>query len=177
MNMSKRNEWDALGEKGQFQMCCGCIVEAAHNKGLRVDPLAHVGGCWERVAGKVDASELDLPLLVYKCAAAELQQVGRHERKAAAAADFEIEGADGDGLGSVLDLVAGVGSVENEAVTRVDFGVFYAALDAVNKKIVDGLAVGLTRRELAADCGMSHTAVSKRLYKMRGALAVCMGEV
>lgn len=168
--MSKRNEWDALGEQGQYKMCVGCVVKVAHARGIKVDPLEHVGGTWERVAVKVDAWEEDLPLLVWGCAAAELQQVKRHDAKAAACADFEIMGADGDALGSVLDTVAGVGSVENEAVLRVDFSRFYDALDAVNKRIVDGLGYGKTRRELAAECDMSHTAISKRLYKMRAAL-------
>lgn len=171
MKMSKRKEWDALGETAQFKMCCGCIVEVAHDKGVKVDPLAHVGGVWERVAVKVDSADIDLPLLVWKCAAAELQQVGRHERKAAACADFEVMGADGDALGSVLDTVAGVGSVENEAVLRVDFSRFYDALDAVNKKIVDGLALGYSRHKIAPTVNMSTTAVNKRLYKMRAALA------
>lgn len=172
--MTKRNEWDALGENGQYKMIIGCIVQAAQKRGIKVDPLAHVGGVFIRVAEQLDASEMDLLMLVWKCAAAELQQYGRHERKAAAAADFEVQGADGGALGSVLDLIAGAGSVENEAVTRVDFSRFYAALDAANKRIVDGLAVGRTRRELAGDCEMSHTAVSKRIYKMRAALAACM---
>lgn len=149
----------------------GRNVQVARDKGVRVDPLEHVGGVWERVAGKVDASELDLPLLVWKCAAAELQQVKRHEDKAAACADFEVVNADGDALGSVLDTVAGVGSVENEAVLRVDFSRFYDALDAVNKKIVDGLALGYSRRKIAPTVSMSTTAVNKRLYKMRAALA------
>lgn len=173
--MSKRNEWDALGETGQFQMCCGCIVQAARNKGVKVDPLAHVGGCWERVAGKVDATDEDLRLVVYKAAAAELQQVARHERKAAAAADFDVQGADGDRLGSVLDLVAGADSVENEAVLRVDFSRFYVALDAVNQQIVEGLALGRSMREIAPTVGMTHRAISKRVAKMRAALAPVMG--
>lgn len=171
MKMSKRKEWDALGDRAQWQMCIGCIVQVARDKGVRVDPLEHVGGVWERVAGKVDASELDLPLLVWKCAAAELQQVKRHSDKAAACADFEVVNADGDGLGSVLDMVAGVGSVENEAVLRVDFGRFYDALDDVNKKIVDALALGLVRREIAPTVSMTPTAVTKRIHRMRAALA------
>lgn len=173
--MSKRKEWEALGEQAQYKMCMGCIVKVAHDKGVKVDPLEHVGGVWERVAGKVDASELDLSLLTWKCARAELQQVGRRERKAAAAAEYEIMGAEGDGPGSVLDMVAGVGSVENEAVTRVDFGRFFDGLDAVNRRIVNGLGVGMTRRQLGAACGMSHAAINKRVNKMRAALAVCMG--
>ena len=174
--MSARTEWKAMSEQAQFKMCVGCIIKAARTMGIKVDPLEHVGGTWERVAGKVDDAEgVDLPLVVWKCASAELQQVRRHERKAAAAADYEVFGADGDGLGSVLELVAGAGSVENEAVTRVDFSRFYAALDAVNKRIVDGLGYGKTRRELADDCGMSHAAVSKRLYKMRAALVPYIG--
>ena len=172
--MSKRNEWDALGENGQYKMIICCIVEAAKAHGINVDPLAHVGGVFIRVAEQLDETPYDLPLLCWRCAFAELQQVARHERKAAACADFEVRGADGDALGSVLELIAGAGSVENESVTRVDFSRFYATLDAVNKKIVDGLAVGLTRRELAGDCEMSHTAVNKRIYKMRAALAACM---
>lgn len=168
--MSKRIEWEALGEQGQFQICVRCIGKAAHRLGVKVDPLAHVGGVWERVAVAVDAAEVDLALLVWRCAVLELQQVGRHERKAAACSDFEVKGADGDALGSVLDTVAGVGSVENEAILRVDFSRFYAALDSVNKKIVDGLAVGKNRRELGAEVGMSGTAVEKRLKKMRAAL-------
>lgn len=169
--MSKRNEWDALGDRAQWQMCIGCIVKVAHARGIKVDPLEHVGGVWERVAVKVDAWEEDLPLLVWGCAAAELQQVKRYEDKAAAAADFEVMGADGDALGSVLELVAGVGSVENEAVLRVDFSRFYDALDAVNKRIVDGLAIGKTQTEIAPEVEMSQRAVSKRLCRMRAALA------
>lgn len=172
--MSKRDKWDALGENGQYKMIIGCIVEAAKARGIKVDPLAHVGGVFIRVAEQLDETPFDLPLLCWRCAFAELQQYGQHERKAAAAADFEVQGADGAGLGSVLELIAGAGSVENEAVTRVDFSRFYAALDAVNKRIVDGLAVGLTRRELAGDCEMSHTAINKRIYKMLAALAACM---
>ena len=173
--MSKREEWNALGEQAQWKMIIGCIVEVAHDKGVKVDPLAHVGGVWERVAVKVDSADIDLPLLVWKCAAAELQQVKRHECKAAAAADFEIKGADGDGLGSVLDLVAGVGSVENEAVTRVDFSRFYALLDAVNKRIVGELAEGYTHQEIATSVKMTQEAVSKRVRRMRPLLAICMG--
>jgi hypothetical protein len=168
--MSKRIEWDALGEQGQYRMCIGCIVKAARARGIKADPLEHVGATWERVAVKVDAWEDDLPLLVWKCADAELHQVKRHERKAAACADFEIEGADGDALGSILDTVAGVGSVENEAVLRVDFARFHDALDAVNKRIVDGLALGLSVREIAPTVNMTHTAINKRVARMRSAL-------
>ena len=173
--MSKRQEWDTLGEREQYKMIIGCVVEAARNRGMKVDPLAHVGGVWVRVAEKLDDAEIDMRLLVYRCASVELQHAERHERKAAACADFEVMGAEGDGLGSVLDMVAGVGSVESEAVTRVDFAAFYETLDAVNKRIVDGLSLGMTRRELAADCRMSTTAIGKRVCKMRAALAACMG--
>jgi hypothetical protein len=172
--MTKRNEWDALGENGQYKMIIGCIVQAAQKRGIKVDPLAHVGGVFIRVAEQVDETELDLRLLCWKCAASELQQYGRHERKAAAAADFEVQGADGAALGSVLELIAGAGSVENEAVLRVDFSRFYAALDAVNKKIVDGLALGYSRCKIAPTVKMTPPAVTARIHKMRAALAVCM---
>ncbi len=172
--MSARSEWNALTEQAQFRMCVGCIVEVARDKGGRVDPLEHVGGTWERINAKLDDADIALPLLAYKAAAAELQQAGRHERKATAAADFEVRGADGDALGSVLDTVAGVGSVENEAVTRVDFSRFFATLDTINQHIVNAMAAGMTQEEVAPSMCMSQSAVSKRLRKMRTALAVCM---
>ena len=172
--MSARTEWETMSEQAQMRMITGCVVKAAHKRGARVNPLDYAGDTWLRVMDKLDM-EKDLVLICMDAAEMALQKGLRHERKAAACADFEVMGADGNRLGSVLDLVAGCGSVENEAVTRVDFGVFFAALDAVNQQIVEGLALGRSMREIAPEIGITHTAINKRVAKMREMLTVCMG--
>lgn len=171
--MSARTEWEALNEQDQMRMITGSICKAAHNKGLRVDPLAHAGDTWMRVMDKLDANK-DLPLIVMDAAEMALQKAMRHERRAAACADFEVQGADGDTARSVLEIIAGVKNVEEQAITRADFSAFLAGLDGINRKIVDGLASGFSAREIAQTVSMTHTAVNKRIHAMRAVLAPCM---
>ncbi len=173
--MSAKTEWEALSEQAQYKMLLGCIVKAAQKRGAKVNPCDYAGDTWLRVMEKLDDADCDLPLLVYRAAQMALQKAFRHDKKYAAAADYEIKSKDGDGMGSVLELIAGAGSVENEAVTRVDFSVFYAALDAVNREIVNGLGAGYSAREIAPSVNMTHTAVNNRVARMREALRPCMG--
>lgn len=171
--MSKRHEWESLSEQAQFKMICGCVCKAAHKRGVKIDPCELSGDTWLRVQDKLDADK-DLLLIVMDAAEMALQKALRHDKKYLDADDYDVKGADGEALGSILDLIEGAGSVEAEAVTRVDFSVFYAALDATNKSIVNAKAVGLTQERIAPLVHISQSAVSSRLRRMRTALAACM---
>lgn len=172
--MSARAKWNALTEQSQYGLIVGCICRTAKLHGVSAgDPLSHVGDTWLRVMDKLDEDK-DLRLIVMDSAWAALQKAYRQDKRYADAANFEVKDADGVADCSVLDLVAGGGSVENEAVVRVDFGVFYDALDAINKQIVDGLAVGLTYREIAPTVNLTHGAVGARIGRMRETLTACM---
>ena len=97
--------------------------------------------------------------------------------KYADADNFTVAGADGDGLGQVLDMVAGSGSVEAEAILRVDFGRFYDTLDASNKKLVSGRAAGYLFREIGPTLPkkMSHAAMEHRLSRLEKRVASFIG--
>ena len=171
--MTARAQWEAMSEQGQLKMIIGCIVTAARTNHMSVNPLDHVGDTYIRLIEKLD-QDRDLPLIVTRAAGAALQKAHWQDKKFADADNYEIKSADGESLGGILELIAGAGSVENEVVTRIDFGRFYKQLDGINKQIVNGLAVGLVRREIASTVNMTTTAVTMRVHKMRETLRQCM---
>lgn len=177
MSKKAREDWKSLGERGQFKMILGSVAKAAKKRGVSVNPADYAGETWIRVEERLDGAEEDLPLLVFKAAYNALQQMARQDRKFAAADNTPVKGADGDELGGVLDMVAGVGSVENEAVLRVDFSRFYEALDECNKRIVNGRAAGLYFREIAPllPKEMSRAAMEKRLDVMKTVAGAFLG--
>lgn len=171
--MTARAQWEDMSEQDQLRMIIGCIVKAAHAKHMTGNPLDYVGDTYIRLTEKLD-EDRDLPLIVTCAAGAALQSAYRHDKKFTDADNSKIQSADGETLGGILELIAGAGSVENEVVTRIDFGNFYEQLDCINKRIVNGLAVGRVRREIAPAVNMTASAVTKRIHNMREALRRCM---
>lgn len=169
--MSKREEWQALDEKAQFRMICGCIVQAAKKRGASVNPVDYAGETWIRTEERLDGAAEDLRLVVYKAAYAALERAAYQDRKFAAADNFPVRSADGDELGNVLDMVTDGGSVEAVAILRADFGRFFDGLDECNKRIVNGRAAGYTFREIAPalPVKLSQPAMTKRLGVMEKA--------
>ena len=164
--MSKRNEWDGLGEAGQYRMILGTVAKVAKRSGLSVNPADYAGETWLKVAELLDrCEELDLPLIVWRAATSALNREEYQRRKYAAADAYTVTGADGDALGTILDLVADSGSVEAEAVLRVDFSRFYEGLDALDRQLLQERAAGRTFREM--DAGRSKA--WRRLRKIREA--------
>ncbi len=175
--MSKRQEWEALGETGQYQMVVNVIAKYARKKGVKLNPLDYAGEVWIKTTEKIDESELDLLLIVWRAAESAIGREARACRRMHEADNFVIEGADGDGLGQFLDMVAGSGSVEAEAILRVDFGRFYDTLDASNKKLVSGRAAGYLFREIGPTLPkkMSHAAMEHRLSRLEKRVASFIG--
>lgn len=175
--MSKREEWEALGETGQYKIILSTVAKVAKRQGVKVNPLDYAGETWLKVAEWVDGSALDLPLIVWRAAVSAIGREARQLRKYADADNFTVAGADGDGLGQVLDMVAGSGSVEAEAILRVDFGRFYDTLDASNKKLVSGRAAGYLFREIGPTLPkkMSHAAMEHRLSRLEKRVASFIG--
>lgn len=168
--MTNRERFEALSENEQYKLLVGCIAKEAKRRGVKVDALAHVGETYIKLMERLDGSEKDLPLVVMDAAGSAIAKAYREDAKYTAADNSPITGADGAELESILDVVAGPGSVEAEAIVRVDFSRFYAALDARNKKIVGGLVAGKVRRVIAPEIGISTTGVTKRVLKMRETL-------
>ncbi len=175
--MTKREEWNSLGETGQYKMILGTVAKVAKRQGVKVNPLDYAGETWLKVSEWVDESELDLPLIVWRAAVSAIGREARQLRKFAEADNFTVAGADGDGLGQVLDLVADSGNVEAVAILRVDFSAFYDGLDAVNKKLVSGRAAGYKFREIGPTLPrkMSHAAMEHRLSRLEKRAAAFMG--
>lgn len=175
--MSKREEWEALGERGQFKMILGCVAKVAKKRGVSVNPADYAGETWIRTEERLDGAEVDLPLLVYRAAAAAMDRAAYQDRKFAAADNTPVKGADGDELGGVLDLIADGGNVEAVAILRADFGRFFDGLDECNKKILNGRAAGLYFREIAPTLPKEMTlqAIMKRLGVMEKAAGAFLG--
>lgn len=162
-------EWEALGDNGQFEICVKCTARAAKRYGFRgVNPVDYAGAVWLRVVETLESGNAaPLPLLVARCAVRVLAAARRQDMKYAAAEDFTIKNGDGDELGSVLDLVSDSGSVEAEAIVRVDFSRFYDALDALDQAIIRYASAGDGQEAIAAKVGKNQATVSRRLRKMR----------
>ena len=170
--MSKREEWEALGETGQYKMILGVIGKVSKRQGVKVNPLDYAGETWLKVAEWVDGSALDLPLIVWRAAVSAIGREARQLRKYADADNFTVAGADGDGLGQVLDLVADSGNVEAVAILRADFENFYKGLSDGNREIIRRRALdGETMEAIAARQNVSYAAVWNRLHRMRGHVA------
>lgn len=164
-----RGQWEALGDNGQFEICVKCTARAAKRYGFRgVNPVDYAGAVWLRVVETLESGNAaPLPLLVARCAVRVLAAARRQDMKYAAAEDFTIKNGDGDELGSVLDLVSDSGSVEAEAIVRVDFSRFYDALDALDQAIIRYASAGDGQEAIAAKVGKNQATVSRRLRKMR----------
>ena len=172
--MTAREAWEAMNEQAQMRMLAGCIVKAAKNRGMTVDPMELAGDVYIRLADKLDADK-PLVLAVMDAAEMSLQKQLRHERRDAAVV-HEVMGNDGEST-SAVDLLMDTtrDSIEDRTITKVNFDVFLSGLDALNTRIVNDLIAGHSAREIAASVHLSHTAVNKRLNKMRSVLTVCMG--
>lgn len=170
--MSKRQEWESLGESAQYKMILCTVARVSKRRGCKVDVLDFVGETWLKVSELLDGSEEDLPRIVWRAADSAVGREVRQLRKYAAADNFVIEGADGDGLGQVLDLVADSGSVEAVAILRADFGRYYRTLDEKNREIVTRrITDGETQERIAGRLDVSRVAVANRLHRMRGQVA------
>ena len=167
-----RGQWESLGDDGQYQICIKCLVRAAKRYGFRgVNPADYVGTVWLRVVNTLESGNVPLPLLVARCAVRVLDAERRQDMKFAAAEDFTIRTGNGDELGSILDLVSDSGSVENEAVLRVDFGRFYDALAALDQAIIRYASEGDGQETVAMKVGVDQSTVSRRLRKLRAMYA------
>jgi|GEM_PF-5132683 len=176
--MSRRQEWESMSPEAQFAMICRCIGKAASRLHVKINAADLAGEVWLRVTTRIEeCPEESLLLTVYREAHNATQQEARHNRKFAEADNFTVAGADGDGLGQVLDLVADSGNVEAVAILRVDFGRFYDTLDASNKKLVSGRAAGYLFREIGPTLPkkMSHAAMEHRLSRLEKRVAAFMG--
>lgn len=170
--MSKRQEWESMSGEAQYSMVCKIISKVAKRQGVKVNPLDYAGETWLKVAEWVDESELDLPLIVWRAAVSAIGREARQLRKYAEADNFTVPGADGDGLGQVLDLVADSGNVEAVAILRADFSRFYDGLSDGNREIIRRRALdGETMEAIAARQNVSYAAVWNRLHRMRGHVA------
>ena len=169
--MSKREEWEALGETGQYKMILGVIGKVIKRRyyGNKVDALDFVGAVWLKTVELLDGSEDDLPRIVWRAADSAVGREVRQLRKYAAADNTPVRGGDGDEIGSLLDLVSDGGSVEALAILRADFSAWYDGLSDGNKEIIRRRALdGETMEAIADRLDVSYPAVWMRLHRMRG---------
>ena len=172
--MSAKSEWEAKSEQEQMRMLTACIFRAAKERGVRMDAPELVGDTWLRVVEHLDEDK-PLAVIVMRAAQMAMQKQLRHERRDASEVR-EVKGADSESIPAVNLLIdAGRDSVEDKTITKLDFSAFLAGLDSVNMDIVNGLIAGFSAREIAPTVGMTHTAVNKRVARMRAALAPCIG--
>lgn len=170
--MSKREEWEALGETGQYKMILGVIGKVAKRQGHKLDALDYVGAVWLKTVELLDGSALDLPLIVWRAAVSEIGREARQLRKYADADNTPVRGGDGDEIGSLLDLVSDGGSVEALAILRADFSAWYDGLSDGNKEIIRRRALdGETMEKIADRLDVSYPAIWMRLHRMRGHMA------
>ena len=169
--MEIREQWEALGD-GQYTMCIRCTAKAAKRYGFKVNPVDYAGEVWLRVVEALNGEDLPpLPLLVWRCAAHALAAARRQDMKYADAENFTVKDADGCEVGSILELIADSGSVEAEAIVRVDFSRFYEALDATDKAIIRYASAGDRQEVIAAKVGKSQPMISRKLRKLRAMYA------
>ena len=171
--MSKREEWEALGETGQYKIILSTVAKVAKRQGVKVNPLDYAGETWLKVEEWVVDSSLDLPLIVWRAAVSAIGREARQLRKYATADNAPVKGGDGGEIGSLLDLVADdSGSVEALAILRADFSAWFDGLSDGNKEIIRRRALdGETMEKIADRLDVSYPSIWMRLHRMRGHVA------
>lgn len=171
--MTIREQWESLKDNGQYEICIKCTARAAKRFGFRgINVFDYVGAVWLRVVEALDGEDLPpLPLLVARCAVRVLDAERRQDMKFAAAENFTVRTGDGDELGSILELIADSGSVEAEAIVRVDFSRFYEVLSVLDQRIIHYAGAGNSQVETAERIEVDQSTVSRRLRKLRAMYA------
>lgn len=183
------NQWNAMTGEDQFKFCENC-VKLAIKQGRRLKPGYEFCDAAQDTAERVlkvlaNPAKLDadterresqgkagntLAAIVCRAANNSMANISYHGGKHSKATRRKITAEDGYEI-DVLDTVASKGSTEDAAITRVILKDFYSGLDSTDQIIFDGMARGMTEREIAPAVGVSYVAVHKRITKLRTALA------
>ena len=165
--------WNSMTDEQQFSMIERGIYAAARKRGARIEDAAeYVGDVWMRVTEALQGEpDIDKLLwIVFRAADASIRREQRYEQKADACIR-ETQNRDGESVSVVETLIASWrDSTEQQAIIRVTLEQFLDSKDSVDLEIINGLAAGFSAREIAEEAGMSHTAVNKRVSKLRTVL-------
>ena len=174
--MSAKLEWEAMSPEQQLAMLERMVGTAARKRGMHVSDVAeYVGDVWELLTAYLaDESVVDsLSLLAYRAAAAAVLKEHRHKQKHIAASIREIENESGGAVNAIETLIAsGRDSTEDQAIIRAEYEKALLSLNRKDRRIINRLAAGFSAREIALEIGMSHTAINKRVAKIRRVLTV-----
>ena len=182
-------KWDSLTPEQQENYCKAAVATALNDRYhlsagytfedatqdtyLRVleamqDPEALDADSAERESkGK---SGNTLSMVINRAARAGLERMAYQSRKHGKANSYQITTEGGDEI-DTLYLLAATDDTEKAAIIRIALRDFTESLDEINQKIFAGKIDGLTERELAPICGISHVAIHNRIARMQKALA------